>query len=70
MRSNALDVVSSYARQHTNEFSAQRRPQITIYPRSQGYPGRNAKRYCRSQLVREYRVSGTVIVPRTQCWWQ
>lgn len=55
----------------TVELSAQttRRPRITIYPRRTS-PGPNAKRYCRSWLVKEYRVSGTVIVPRTRCWWQ
>ena len=45
------------------------RPRITIHPRA-NQPGPNAKRYCRSWLVQEYRVSGTVIVPRMQCWWQ
>ncbi len=54
----------------THEFSAQAaRPRVTITPRS-GYPGPNAKRYCRSWLAKEYRVSGTVVVPRMQCWWQ
>ena len=54
----------------THELSAQTsRPRITIYPR-QVYPGRNAKRQCRSWLAQEYRVSGTVIVPKTQCWWE
>jgi len=42
---------------------------ITIHPRT-SEPGPNAKRYCRSWLVQEYRVSGPVIVPRMQCWWQ
>ena len=55
---------------HTREFAAQStRPAITIYPRS-GRPGPNAKRQCRSWLAKEYRVSGTVIVPRMQCWWE
>ena len=45
------------------------RPRITIHPRT-GQPGPNAKRYCHAQLVKEYRVSGPVIVPRMQCWWQ
>jgi hypothetical protein len=43
--------------------------QIIVHPRL-SYPGPNAKRYCRSWLAKEYRVSGTVIVPRMQCWWQ
>lgn len=43
---------------------AQERPRVTIHPM------RHAKRYCRSRLVKEYRLSGAVIVPRTYCWWQ
>jgi len=43
---------------------AQARPHVTIHPQ------RSAKRYCRSRLVKEYRLSGTVIVPRMYCWWQ
>jgi hypothetical protein len=53
----------------TQEFAAQSRPRITIYPR-QAYPGRNAKRQCRAWLAKEYRVSGPVVVPRQQCWWE
>ena len=44
-------------------------PRIVIHPRT-SHPGPNAKRYCRSWLAKEYRVSGPVIVPRMQCWWQ
>jgi hypothetical protein len=51
----------------TQELTAQSRPRITIYPR-QVHP--NAKRYCRAWLAKEYRVSGPVIVPQQQCWWQ
>ena len=55
----------------TSELSAQtiRRPRIMIYPRRTA-PGPDATRICRSQLVIEYRASGTVIVPHTRCWWQ
>jgi hypothetical protein len=45
------------------------RPRITIYPRRVA-PGPRATRQCRAWLVQEYRVSGPVIVPRQQCWWQ
>jgi hypothetical protein len=45
-----------------------RRTRITIYP-GRNEPGPNSKRQCRSWLEREYRVSGTVIVPRMHCWW-
>lgn len=51
------------------DYSAQRRPQVTIYP-SHRVLGPNAKRYCRGWLATEYRVSGPVIVPRRYCWWQ
>ena len=54
---------------HTHEFAARSRPRVTIHPR-RIYPGPNAKRYCRSWLAKEYRVSGTVIVPHMHCWWQ
>jgi hypothetical protein len=33
------------------------------------YPGPNAKRACAARYVAEYRPSGTVIVPRMNCWW-
>lgn len=49
--------------------TASTRPRIVIHPR-RVEPGPDAKRYCRSWLAKEYRVSGPVIVPRMQCWWQ
>ena len=33
------------------------------------YPGPNARRECRARYVQEYRPSGTVVVPRMNCWW-
>jgi hypothetical protein len=61
----ARHVAYSYnaAAPYTRHY-AQSRPRVTIHPRSE------AKRYCRSRLVKEYRISGPVIVPRTYCWWQ
>jgi hypothetical protein len=54
----------------TREFAAQSsRPRVTIHPRKTQL-GRNSVRQCRAQLVKEHRASGTVIVPRTQCWWE
>jgi hypothetical protein len=65
-------------------YRAQRpRTQLRVYPRYPRrhfhmpypvpypveYPGPNAVRHCDSRLVPEYRPSGTVIVPRTRCWW-
>jgi hypothetical protein len=53
----------------THEFAAQTtRPRIVVHPRRK-YVGRNSVRQCRSALVKEYRVSGPVIVPRMRCWW-
>lgn len=46
------------------------RPRITVHPRANGQLPPTARRYCHAQLVKEYRVSGTVIVPHMQCWWQ
>ncbi len=59
---------SSDGSRYTREFAAQSRPRITIHPR-RTYPGPNSKRYCRSWLAKEYRVSGPVIVPQMRCWW-
>jgi hypothetical protein len=54
----------------THEFAAQTsRPRINIYPR-RNYVGRNSVRQCRASLVKEYRISGTVIVPHMHCWWE
>ena len=39
-----------------------------VYPRY--YPGRNAVRECSATYVQEYRPSGTVIVPRMNCFWR
>ena len=33
------------------------------------YPGPYAKRACAARYVTEYRPSGTVVVPRMNCWW-
>jgi hypothetical protein len=54
----------------THEFAAQTsRPRVTIYPRRQQLTA-NSVRQCRAQMVKEYRPSGTVVVPRMQCWWE
>jgi len=34
------------------------------------YPGPGAVRQCASWLRPENRLSGTVIVPKMQCWWE
>ena len=39
-----------------------------VYP--QYNPGPNAVRDCTATLVQEFRPSGTVIVPRMNCFWR
>jgi hypothetical protein len=63
-----------------SELSAQarRRPRVRVriyredergvYPSY--FPGPNAVRDCNATYVREYRPSGTVIVPRMSCFWR
>jgi hypothetical protein len=53
----------------TREISAQRRPQVTIYPR-RSYLGPNAKRRCDAWLAKKYRVSGPVVMPEMRCYWR
>jgi hypothetical protein len=64
------------------DASAQRRRalrRLPIYPRYRGdpdgvypryNPGPNAVRECSATYVQEYRPSGTVIVPRMNCFWR
>lgn len=70
------------AQPSATDISAQRRrplKRIRIYPRYQGepddvypryFPGSNAVRDCTATYVQEYRPSGTVIVPRMNCYWR
>jgi hypothetical protein len=56
----------------TMQFSAQQQPRrtrITVTPR-RTLPGPDSVRQCRAWLAQEARPSGTVIVPRQQCWWE
>jgi hypothetical protein len=66
-------TLPTYARDKadaTGEPSAQRRPaRVTVYPRPARALPANAKRECRAWLEQEFRPSGTVIVPRMNCWW-
>ncbi len=54
-----------------SDLSAQARnrrgTRLQVYRR--GALGPNAKRECHVRYVQDYRPSGTVIVPRMQCWW-
>jgi hypothetical protein len=69
----------------STDFSAQnrryRRPptRLRVYPRyvpdangvyPRYFPGRNAVRDCTATYVQEFRPSGTVIVPRMNCFWR
>jgi hypothetical protein len=47
-------------------------PEASEFPRPDDVsaPGPGAVRQCRSWLAREYRPSGTVIVPHMRCWWE
>lgn len=57
------------------EFSSQSREVIRRTPRrvriygGSNYPGPNSKRVCNAHYEQEYRPSGTVIVPRMNCYW-
>ena len=59
------------AQPNPTDFSAQRRYSRRVPLRLRVYRGLgpSAVRQCRSWYVEEYRPSGTVIVPRMQCWW-
>lgn len=66
--------VGRVANPHAQD-SAQR-PRVRIYRNTDRLdvsprynPGPNAVRDCRAQLVQEFRPSGTVIVPRMDCYW-
>jgi hypothetical protein len=54
----------------------QRRPRVRIYREDErgvypSYnPGPDAVRDCTATYVEEYRPSGTVIVPRMNCFWR
>ncbi|HEY0236542.1 MAG TPA: hypothetical protein VGC86_16030 [Afipia sp.] len=56
------------------EFSAQSRQVIRRAPRrvriyNSRTPGPNSVRICNAHYEQEYRPSGTVIVPKMQCYW-
>jgi hypothetical protein len=65
-------VLGAAAPAFAQDSDAPKRPRarITVHPRTSGQLPPTAKRYCHAELVKEYRVSGPVIVPHMQCWWQ
>jgi hypothetical protein len=63
----------------TTDLSAQvreRRPRVRIYREDERgvypkyNPGSDAVRDCTAHYVQEFRPSGTVIVPRMNCYWR
>jgi hypothetical protein len=60
----------------TPSQTRQRRPRVRIYREDErgvypSYnPGPDAVRDCAATYVEEYRPSGTVIVPRMNCFWR
>jgi hypothetical protein len=60
---------SAQSRNDDEAMARSSRPRVVIQPR-RARLGPNARRECRARLVQEYRVSGTVIVPQTYCWWE
>jgi hypothetical protein len=77
------DRLTQAAQPVATEASSQRRvrpaTRLRVYPNYQGssdgvypryYPGRNAVRECNATYVQEFRPSGTVIVPRMNCFWR
>jgi hypothetical protein len=71
--SQAAPVAASDLSAQTRRRS---RPRVRIYREDQrgvypSYnPGPNAVRDCTATYVKEYRPSGTVIVPRVNCFWR
>ncbi len=72
--STALFPLSDHHGLTAEEFSAQSRQVIARAPRrvriyNSRTPGPNSVRVCNAHYEQEYRPSGTVIVPRMQCYW-
>jgi hypothetical protein len=58
------------ARTSASVQKARARTRVRVTPSRYDYPGPNAVRQCTAWLAPEYRLSGTVIVPHMQCWWE
>jgi hypothetical protein len=63
----AASDLSAQAR-HPRRVRIYREDERGVYPSY--YPGPNAVRDCTATYVKEYRPSGTVIVPRMNCFWR
>ncbi|MBS0528016.1 MAG: hypothetical protein JSS22_01315 [Proteobacteria bacterium] len=75
----AQPTVRNADRATSSDLSAQtrrRRPRVRIYREDErgvypSYnPGPDAVRDCTAHYVQEFRPSGTVIVPRMNCYWR
>lgn len=78
----AVATTSRSAADRLTDVSSQERVRraprrVPVYPRDEGddvipryNPGPNAVRDCTASYVQEYRPSGTVIVPRMNCFWR
>lgn len=75
----AQTAARSTERAVTSDMSARtrkRRPRVRIYRQDErgvypSYnPGPDAVRDCTAYYVQEFRPSGTVIVPRMNCYWR
>jgi hypothetical protein len=66
-RSVTTDV-SARAREHRPRVRIYREDERGVYPSYN--PGPDAVRDCTAHYVQEFRPSGTVIVPRMNCYWR
>ena len=64
----AAMTAPTVAAAQSGEGVRRERPRISVSPRHRYLPP-HAKRACDSWLQKEYRVSGTVIVPQMRCRW-
>jgi len=80
---DALAQATGAAKASVQNRTKRARPRVNVrplYPRQNthslypppytfGYPGPNARCECVARYVTEHRPSGTVVVPRMNCWW-
>lgn len=68
-REHAAIVAPDNAATDISAQSRRRPARVYIYGEPRRLPP-NAVRQCRAWYAPEYRLSGTVITPRMQCWWE
>ena len=64
----ASDLSAQTRRRPRVRIRIHREDERGVYPSY--FPGPNAVRDCTATYVKEYRPSGTVIVPRMNCFWR